>query len=265
MYRALDPEKIVSQLEQLERRINERFPGAGLARVCTELITVARESHARVERIGRRNWALRISVLVLLLACVVLIGWIGRYIDFSKTNADSVYSVLQGIEATMNIVVLMGVAVLFLIGFEERLKRRRAVAAIHELRSIVHVIDMHQLTKDPGSIVGQGRDTASSPKRSLTPFLLARYLDYCSEMLSLTAKVAALYAQSLPDPVVASAANDLEQMTANLANKIWQKINIVQNMIAALPITSVPAVPRQVDGPKPEAKVDTAPPRRPGG
>ncbi len=265
MYRALDPEKIVSQLEQLERRINERFPEAGLARVCAELNAVARESHDRVERIGQRNWPLRISVLVLLVACAALIGWIGRYIDLSKTTADSVYTLIQGIEATMNIIVLMGVAVLFLVTFEERLKRRRAVAAIHELRSIVHVIDMHQLTKDPGTIVGQGRETASSPKRSLTPFQLARYLDYCSEMLSLTAKVAALYAQSLPDPVVASSAHNLELMTANLSNKIWQKINIVQAMIASLPTTSVPVVPRQVESPKPAVKPDAAPPRRPGG
>jgi len=39
----------------------------------------------------------------------------------------------------------------------------------------------------------------------MTPFELGRYLDYCSEMLSLTGKVAALYAQDLDDPVVVEA------------------------------------------------------------
>jgi hypothetical protein len=87
---------------------------------------------------------------------------------------------------------------------------------------------MHQLTKDPsGAIIG-GKATASSPARKLTPFELTRYLDYCSEMLSLAAKVAALYAQSTKDPVVIEAASDLAQITSNLSNKIWQKINIVQ-------------------------------------
>lgn len=253
MYRTLDPAKIVAQLEQLERRIGERFPNAGLARVCADLIEVARETHGRVEAISRRNWVLRSGVVLLVLACAALLVKIGAYIDFSKTNADSVYSVLQGIEATMNLLVLMGIAVAFLVTVEDRLKRRRAVAAIHELRSIVHVIDMHQLTKDPGSIVGAGQETASSPKRSLTPFQLARYLDYCSEMLSLSAKVAALYAQSLPDPVVASAASDLEQMSANLSNKIWQKITIVQGMHAVMPGTAVPGM-RPVAPP-----VETAP------
>jgi hypothetical protein len=34
----------------------------------------------------------------------------------------------------------------------------------------------------------------------MSPFELTRYLDYCSEMLSLTSKLAAVYAQNLPDP-----------------------------------------------------------------
>jgi hypothetical protein len=47
MYRTLDPDKIVATLDQLVARISERFPGAGLARVCTELKLVAAESQAR--------------------------------------------------------------------------------------------------------------------------------------------------------------------------------------------------------------------------
>ena len=49
-------------------------------------------------------------------------------------------------------------------------------------------------------------------------------------MLSLAAKVAAFYAQSSKDPVVVAAANDIGQLTANLSNKIWQKIALVQQM-----------------------------------
>ena len=57
----------------------------------------------------------------------------------------------------MNIIVLMGAALFFLVTIEDRLKRRRALTALHELRSIVHVIDMHQLTKDPSMGVSVGR------------------------------------------------------------------------------------------------------------
>ena len=244
MYRTLDPDKIVASLVTLEKRISERFPQSGLGKVCAELNGIAKENKVRAERIGRPNLLLRAAVFIVIAGLVVLLSRVGMLIDFSKTAADSVYTVLQGIEASMNILVLMGAMAVFLVTSEDRLKRRRALAALHELRSIAHVIDMHQLTKDPSSIVGGGRDTASSPHRTLTPFLLTRYLDYCSEMLSLTAKVAALYAQSFPDPVVADAVNDLETITASLSQKIWQKINIVQGLVAALPTTSVPAIAR---------------------
>jgi hypothetical protein len=64
----------------------------------------------------------------------------------------------------------------------------------------VHVIDMHQLTKDPSMGVSVAGNTPSSPARTLSRFEITRYLDYCSEMLSLTSKVAVLYAQVFPDP-----------------------------------------------------------------
>lgn len=248
MYRALEPAKIVESLETLEKRIDERFPAAGLARVCGELKAIAREHVAIAERIGRPNMLLRTGFLVLIGACLVLLAKIGVLIDFTKTGADNVYTVLQGVEATMNILVLMGAAVLFLFTFEERLKRRRALAALNELRSIAHVIDMHQLTKDPSSIATNGPRTPSSPVRTMTPFQLSRYLDYCSEMLALTAKVAALYAQSFPDPVVGDAVNDLEQVTTNLSQKIWAKITIIQSLVASMPVASVPEVRPRADG-----------------
>ncbi len=93
---------------------------------------------------------------------------------------------LQGVDGAANLIVLMGAGVFFLTRIEERLKRRQALKALHELRSIVHVIDMHQLTKDPSAVVSIGSDTASSPPRTLSRFEVTRYLDYCSEMLSLT-------------------------------------------------------------------------------
>jgi len=56
---------------------------------------------------------------------------------------------------------------------------------------------------------------------------LTRYLDYCSEMLALVSKIAALFAQNIEDPVVLAAVNDLESLTQGLSGKIWQKIMIL--------------------------------------
>ena len=42
---------------------------------------------------------------------------------------------------------------------------------------------------------------------------LVRYLDYCSELLSLTGKLAALYIQRFDDEITLSAVNDIENLT----------------------------------------------------
>ena len=101
---------------------------------------------------------------------------------------------------------------------------------MHELRSIAHVIDMHQLTKDPDQLIAPSAPTASSPARVMTRFALARYLDYCSELLSITSKLAALYVQYLDDALVLSAVNDIQSLTGNLSAKIWQKIVILDSL-----------------------------------
>jgi hypothetical protein len=222
MYRTLDAGKIIETLERLHARIGERFPGTSLSRVCAELIEVARADHARAARLSRPNWRLRLGVGAILVAGVALTGWLGRLLAASETPA-TIFGSLQGLDALTNILVVVGAGVLFLASFESRAKRNQALEDLHELRSIVHVIDMHQLTKDPTA----GNATPNSPRRSFTPFELTRYLDYCSEMLSLAAKVAALYAQHSSDPVVVDTVNDLERLTTNLSQKIWQKITLV--------------------------------------
>jgi hypothetical protein len=57
-------------------------------------------------------------------------------------------------------------------------------------------------------------------------------------MLSLTSKLAALYAQVLPDTVVIDAVNEIENLTANFSRKIWQKISIIETYSAAAPVTA---------------------------
>jgi hypothetical protein len=233
MYRTLDPERIVSSLERLSRRIEERFPAAGLATVCAELTEIAQHTTARVERIARPAIFTRVVIALLLMLGGIALGFIARMIVLHTKATDDLYGTIQGIDASFNIIVLISAATYFLVSLEKRQKRRRALHALHELRSIIHVIDMHQLTKDPAVAVSVSSTTStpSSPARTLTQFELTRYLDYCSEMLSLTAKIAVLYAQSLPSPIVVEVVNDIERTAASLAQKIWQKIMIIESGI----------------------------------
>ena len=227
-YRALDSDKVIETIGLLRHRIVERFPGAGLGEVCAELLLLAGENSARAEKIASRNMPLRAAIFVLLAAGVAALAWIVRLFTSFPTAVDNIFNVLQGVDGAANLIVLMGAGVFFLTRIEERLKRRDALKALHELRSIVHVIDMHQLTKDPSAVVSIAGNTPSSPARTLSRFEVTRYLDYCSEMLSLTSKVAVLFAQGFPDPTVTEAVSDIERIAAGLAQKIWQKIIILE-------------------------------------
>lgn len=229
MYRTLAPDKIIASLVRLEARIGERFANAGLQKVCAELTDIARQTERRARSIARPNFLLRAFVMTLLACGIAVLGTIAMRLFTTTKASDDLYSTLQGIDAGFNILILLGAGAYFLMGMDERMKRRRALRALHELRSIIHVIDMHQLTKDPSAETLTSRATASSPKRTLTAFELIRYLDYCSEMYSLTAKVAVLYAQSFPDPVITEAVSEIERTSASLSQKIWQKISIEQN------------------------------------
>jgi hypothetical protein len=55
-----------------------------------------------------------------------------------------------------------------------------------------------------------------------------RYLDYCSEMLALIGKTAALYGQFLQDPVILGAVDEIQDLTSSLSQKIWQKITTIE-------------------------------------
>src|SRR5216117_2980935 len=226
MYRTLNPDHIILTIGQLHDRIQERFPGSGLSKVAAELQQIGEEAVARAAWISKPLLPLRIGIgaLVALLAAIVLVALANLNITkLWESFADFV----QAVEAGINDIVFIGIAIFFLVTLEARIKRKRALKAIHELRALAHIIDMHQLTKDPEVILRGGPATRSSPKRTMTTFEMSRYLDYCSEMLSLIGKVAALYVQRFDDPVAISAVDEIEDLTTGLSRKVWQKIMLI--------------------------------------
>jgi len=225
VYRRLDGTHIVETLRRLEHRIGERFPDSGLSRVCADLLAAAMESMTRLALLRRPNLPLRVGSWALIGAIAFMVLEALVHLPLAP-RWEEVATFLQTSQAIQN-VVFLGLAVLFLANVETRIRRRRTLAAIHELRSIAHIVDMHQLTKDPDQVVADGSATPSSPERTMTRFELSRYLDYCAELLALTSKVAALYVQDFQDPVVLEAVNDVETLTTGLSSKIWQKIMIL--------------------------------------
>lgn len=232
-YRTLDPEQIIGTIDRLQRRIQERFPGSGLSQVCEQLRLVGQQAEQRARWIARPIIAFRLGLLLLFLLLVALVVYhLPRLPDLqgvpAPVRAMEINEWIQTLEAGTNELVVLGAGAFFVVTLERRIKRGRALEAIHELRSLAHIVDMHQLTKDPERLFQRWIVTESSPRQSMTPFELERYLDYCSEMLSLVAKVAALYVQRFDDSVALSAVNEVELLTNGLSSKIWQKIMILR-------------------------------------
>ena len=228
-YLALDAERIVTTVERLAARIKERFPQSGLSRVVVQVYDVALKAQNEAAEMRRPIWWVRM-IYVLLAVGLVGLGALGvaslRTVQLSIQGA-SILDYLQAIESVINEGIFLAAVIFFLARLESRIKRQRMLAALHELRSLAHVVDMHQLTKDPDRFRPGIVLTASSPVREMTQFELSRYLDYCSEMLSLIGKIAALYAQDFDDQSVLAAVNEIETLTTDLARKIWQKLMIV--------------------------------------
>lgn len=241
-YRTLSSDHLIHTVEKLERRIHERFPGCGLSKVCAELSQIARESSEKVVLASSPNMPLRIGIGIVLVTGIMLLYYVGTIIEV-KVGTENLFGVLEGIDAAVSTLIVTAAGMYFLTTLEGRWHRERALKDLHELRSIIHVIDMHQLTKDPSRTSTVGTQTPSSPQRPMTPFELSRYLDYCSEMLSLAAKIAALYAQGTRDSLIIETASDLGQITSNISGKIWQKITLVQHHIEVQPPSSY-----EVDG-----------------
>ena len=232
----LDPERIVYTISKLERRIEERFPGASLAKVCGRLVGIAEKTVSRLDRVAKP--ILWLGAGTWMMASLVVMGFVTLLARVVSTpdlpgGVDSALTLLQALETGMQDVVFVGLALAFLISAENRIKRGRALRYMRELRAMAHIVDMHQLTKDPGRLIRPAGETESSPDRKLTVAELGRYLDYCSEMLSMTAKIAALYAERFSDNVVLQAVDEVEALTTGLSRKIWQKIMILDGPLGA--------------------------------
>ena len=146
----------------------ERFPTSSLARVSEELLDdrprvgVARgvSGQAELADPGQRRRGDRRD------ACGASQPRRRRF--DSRAALPAGRSSCRASRRRSTIVVFLGIAIFFLLTIETRLKRRRALAALHQLRSIAHVVDMHQLTKDPEQLLSNPPATASSPARAMT-------------------------------------------------------------------------------------------------
>ncbi len=218
------PDRVLETCRTLESRIEERFPGSGLAEVAADLRRIAAEVPERAAAIRRPRAGLRLVVALVFAASVGVLAYAAVGLRFGIPDG---WEAIQTAEAFISAVVFLGAATLFLLTLEKRSKRRDLLAAIEPLRLLVHIVDMHQLTKDPERARPRGPTTPSSPQVGLDAHALSRYLVYCSELLALIGKLAVLYGQGFDDAQVLDAVDDITDLTIALHRNIWQKLVIL--------------------------------------
>ena len=231
MFRELDISKISDEIHLLSLRIQDRFPSASLLNVCRELNKLANKGRNTLYEYSKPYLYYRIlSYLFFIVAFLSVVAAVANFIhalffNFSNHNIRlSQSESIQSVEALLNIIVMVVAGVFFLFKIEGRSKQKKILKSLQELRTIIHIIDMHQLTKDPEILLQE--KTTHSPSRTLTKKELNRYLNYCIEMLSLTSKVAAAHGKNINDQLVLEEIHNIETLASLLSNKIWQKINI---------------------------------------
>jgi hypothetical protein len=227
MYEELKLDQILITISALQRRITERFPESSLSRIAAELHRIGEDLAPALEKLRRPRWGLRALLAAAILALAGLLALFTLRFSRVSVAVSDIGALLQAVEAATQDLIFLFLATYFVLTLETRLRRRAALRALHRLRVIVHIVDMHQLTKDPEHLYPEEMRTPSSPTRGLSRFELSRYLDYCTELLALASKLAALHVQHLNDPVVLDAVTDIETLAGNLSSKIWQKIVIL--------------------------------------
>jgi hypothetical protein len=222
----LKTEKLLETVGKVRRRIGNRFPDSGLFGIAGEVEGITRQALSRTAAIRRPNWWLRIGLgllfVLLLVAVIVNAPTRNEQLSFWK-------SVLEFLDATKVGVAILTATVIYLVTLETRRKRHRAIQAIHELRAMAHLIDMHQLTKTPEKI-GHPTEPVDVAGRLMSADDMAWYLNYCTDLLALLSKVGHLYVQNFSDGATLTAVDHFESLATGLSSKIWQKLTILDRI-----------------------------------
>jgi hypothetical protein len=216
----LNHEKLQQTSNQLAEWINDEFGKSHLAKVSREVSLFASEAVARAEAIRRPIWYLRVAIwgtISLILAGAVHQIW-----------THQLHEIIKFMNDTSGAAAWLVAALAIFITLEVRLKRRRAIQAINELRGLVHIVDMHQLAKD---------EAIEEFYKDKDKKQIVEYLHACTAMLAILSKLGQLYVENFPDETAVRAVNDFELITTGLSNKIWLKILSMKKIEMLDPLT----------------------------
>ncbi len=123
--------EITQTLARLRDRVAERFPESGLSHVTEELLRFAGDASQTAAYLERPNWPVRVGVAITIAVMAMILLAAASAIRVSH-NVGGIAELAQGLEAAINDLVFLGVAIWFLLTLEARMKRRRALGALHQ-------------------------------------------------------------------------------------------------------------------------------------
>jgi hypothetical protein len=239
-YERLDGSEVRAVIAYLGERIDTYLPRhPGLRAATDELGRVVDGLQERSRSAPRRRAALVLvaRTLIVVVAAVSVVAVVTAVRDaLARVGTLAAFEWLPVLESLINDLVFAGIAVWFLLSLADRVVRNDLIRRLHRLRSLAHIIDMHQMSKDPAPVLGRSVPAepgeAADPERVSPRTMSARdyslYLEYCSELLSLTSKAAALCAEESTDALVLDTVSEIENLTTGMSRKIWQKISLLR-------------------------------------
>ncbi len=217
----LDPVRIVDTAENLARRINLQLPGTTLASLAAELAGLTHKMDERAIHARQPILVIRLASVVAIALALLAMSYLVRHVH-ARWDFRTVGELFEAADAGFNLVVLVAGAIWFFVTLEARIKRKRAVAWIQELREFIHVIDVTQLYYSPELYDHGDEDSPSARSFDYT------YLLFCTEMFSVISNAAAIYARDASGDSILRAASEVEMLAAALTDKLQAKVQILR-------------------------------------
>ncbi len=217
----LDPARIFETAENLARDISEKLPGSSLAGLAVELTHIAHATVERTQQARRPIYAIRLLSFLAISTSLLGLWYLLDHIH-ARWEFGTIAEVFDATDAGFNLLVLLAGALWFLITIENRIKRKKALEFIEELREFIHVIDVTQLFYTP--LVYNPDPTAA---RTSVTFDYTYFL-FCTQILAVISNLAPLYTRGAAGDSILRAASDVEMLANAITVKLLSKAESVR-------------------------------------
>ncbi|HTI51657.1 MAG TPA: hypothetical protein VL475_11920 [Planctomycetaceae bacterium] len=219
----LDADKIVETAKNLAVDIAARLPGSTLAALGEELSNIAIATSERARRARRPILTIRLLSAAAIAAALFVLWYLAGHVH-ARWEFGTINEVFDGLHTGFELLVLIVGALWFCATLEARIKRKKALGFIEELREFIHVVDVTQLYYTPDlyrSRVGEAPGKIAIDET---------YLLYCTQMLAVISNLAPLYARGTTGDSILRAAADVEMLAIAVTTKHLSKAEAVRLM-----------------------------------